>query len=328
MNSGLHRRRLITSVLAAAAVPQFCWAQAYPTRPITIVIPYSPGGGSDALVRTAGARMAELLGQPIVIDNRPGASGLLAARQVARQQPPDGYTVFFGGPGHYAINQSLFRNMPYNPGELVPVTIAGQLPFVIVVNPQLTPVRNFQELIDLSKRSPDGLTYGTTGSGTQPHLMMLLLERQTGLRLKPIPYKGAGPILQDLIGGHVQISALDFGTVAGQLQSGGVRAIAVSSPERVSGFPDIPTLSESAVANFSVTGWYGFAVRVGTPRPIVERLATAYAEAVADPTVRRKISEQHIRPMFGTPKEFANLILSETERYAKVIRDAGIPVQE
>lgn len=251
----------------------------------------------------------------------------VAAQQVAANQPADGHTLFFGGPGHYALNPVLFKKLPYDPSELVPVTAAGELPFVLLVNPQVLPVGNYQELVEFSKRSADGLTFGSVGVGTQPHLMMLLLARQTGLRLNPVVYKGAAAAMQDLLGGHVQVSALDFGTVNSQLKAGKLRAIAVSSPQRIPAFPEVPTLNESGAPGFHVTGWYGFAVRAGTPQHIIDRLAKAYADAIADPGVNRKITENFIQPRASTPQEFGAFIQAETERYGKVIRDANISIE-
>lgn len=321
-------RRNLTGALLAGLAPAMAWPQNFPSRPITIVAPYSPGGGSDSLIRAAASKMQEILGQPVVIDNRPGASGLVAAQIVARNQPADGHTLFFGGPGHFAINQSLFRKMPYEARELVPVTIAGHLPFVLLVNPQVVAARNLQELVELSKRTAEGLSYGSTGAGTQPHLMMMLLERQTGLKLKPVVYKGGSPVVQDLLGGHIQLSALDFGTTSGLIQSNKLRGIAVSSPQRVPAFADIPTLSESGANGFSVTGWHGIAARAGTPQPIIDRLASAYALAIADPIVHKKITDLFIRPAAGTPQELGALVQAETERYARIIRDANITIEQ
>ncbi len=319
------RRQFIAVGAALAGGAQRAFAQDG-ARPITILAPFS-AGGSDALVRAIAARMQDSLGQPVVVENRPGASGILAAQAVANTMPADGHALLFGGPAHYVLNALLFKKLPYDQTDLVPVAKVGELTFVLLVNPEKTKAANFKELLAASKQGAGGLSYASTGVGTMPHLLMELLSRQAGLKITPMVYKGVAATVQDLLGGHVQVGVPDLGSVEALLKSGKLRAIAITAPERLARLPDIPALAES-VPDFSATAWYGFAARKGTPAQDVARLSKAITDAVAHPEVAQRMQALNIRPTPGSAEAFGKLIASEKERWGEVIRQANITLDK
>ncbi|HYL23574.1 MAG TPA: tripartite tricarboxylate transporter substrate binding protein [Burkholderiales bacterium] len=319
---------LAALLLAAAAGGDPAHAQSYPSKPVTLIVPYPPGGGTDFFARTVGQKMAETLGQPVVlvVENRPGAATIVGA-QVAAKAPADGYTVLLGDSATYAINPSLYKKLPYDPvKDFAPVSLTGRFALLLVVNPAVLPVDSTKALVAQARKHPGGIAYGSPGSGSPHHLAMELFKQRAGIDLLHVPYKGAAPAVQDLLGGRIATMFLDLAAGAPQVKGGKVRALAVASPTRIAALPDVPTLNESGFPGFEAWAWQGLAVPAGTPKEIIARLNSAYAKAIADPAVRQKVSDAGIEPLQSTPQEMADYIRSETAKWAKLIADRHITV--
>ena len=309
-------------IFAAAAAG----AQTWPSQPIRLVVPYPAGGGTDFFARTIGARLSEQLGQQVLIENKPGAATIIGAEAVARAAP-DGYTVLLGDTATFAVNPSLYKKLSYDPvKDFEPVTLTGRFALVLVANPAL-PVNNAKELITLAKLKPGELNYGSPGPGSPHHLAMELFKQRAGINVVHVPYKGAAPAVQDLLGGQIPMMFLDLATGAPLIKSGKVKAVAVASPKRIAPLPDVPTLSESAIADFEAWAWQGLVVPAKTPKEIIAKLNDAYAKAIADPVVRQKIIDAGIDPLHGTPQEMSDYMKSENAKWAKVVAEGNIKVE-
>lgn len=324
----MNRRQILrTSLLAVlpACLSAFGQPAGYPDRPIRIVLPYPAGGGTDYFARLIAPTLGEALGQPVIVENRPGASGMIAAGAVARQLPADGYNVLLGDVTTYAVNPALFDKLPYDvERDLVPVTKTGKYDFVLVVNPAVLRVNSVAELLDAAAKSPAGLSYGSTGIGATHHLLMELLAKETGAKLVAVQYKGSGPAVQDLLAGVVGVMFVDRATGRQHIESGKLRALAVAGSKRIESFPNVPTLAEAGVKGVSVEPWQGFAVRSGTSDAIVKKIAAAYAKVAASAEIRRKLADAGIDVVTSTGPEFASFIKAETQLWRSVIRERGI----
>ena len=320
---------LLMGGLAVCAAPGISLAQSgYPNAPIKIVVPYPAGGGTDYFARLVAPGMGEALGQTVIVENKPGASGMIGAGMVAKQLPADGYTILLGDMTTYAVNSSMFDKVAYDvQKDFTPVTMTAKFDFMLVVNPQVLPVNNVAELIAAAAKSPSGLNYASPSIGTTHHLAMEMFAKQTGARLVPITYKGGGPAVTDLLGGQVSLMFLDRASARQHIQSGKLRAIAVAGHKRIAAFPDVPTLAESGVKDFNVEGWQGFSVRAGTPEPIVKAIAAAYAKVISSPDIVRKLADAGIDPVAGTSDQFASYIQAETVRWKALIRERGIKAE-
>ena len=309
-------------IFAAAAAG----AQTWPSQPIRLVVPYPAGGGTDFFARTIGARLSEQLGQQVLIENKPGAATIIGAEAVARAAP-DGYTVLLGDTATFAVNPSLYKKLSYDPvKDFEPVTLTGRFALVLVANPAL-PVNNAKELITLAKLKPGELNYGSPGPGSPHHLAMELFKQRAGINVVHVPYKGAAPAVQDLLGGQIPMMFLDLATGAPLIKSGKVKALAVASPKRIAPLPDVPTLSELAIADFEAWAWQGLVVPAKTPKEIIAKLNDAYAKTIADPVVRQKIIDAGIDPLHGTPQEMSDYMKSENAKWAKVVAEGNIKVE-
>lgn len=319
------QRRTLLSLLATAAISPAALAQAWPSQPIRLVVPYPAGGGTDFFARTVAPGMGEALGQPVVVENRPGASGIIGATAVAKQLPADGHAFLLGDMTTYAVNPSMFEKLSYDPlKDLATVTMTAKFDFLLVVNPNVLPVANLQELVALAARTPAGLNYASPSTGTTHHLATEMLARDTGMKLVAITYKGGGPAVQDLLGGQVGMMFLDRASARPHIASGKLRPIAAAGGKRIAAYPDVPTLAEQGVKGFDVEGWQGFSVRAGTPQPVIAALHAAYLKAVAPPEIQRKLAEAGIDVVGGTPEQFTRYIESETLKWRGVIRERGI----
>lgn len=322
-------------VLALAAAGIACAAPAaiaqpkFPTQPVKLVVPYPPGGGTDFFARTVAQGMSDALGQPVIVENRPGASGMIAGQYVAKVAPADGHTVLWGDMTTYAVNPTLFgKQQQYDvQKDLAPVTMAAKFDFMLVVNPKVVPARTVQDVIAAAAKAPDGLNYGNPSIGTTHHLATELFARETGAKLVGITYKGGGPAVQDLLGGQTGLMFLDRATAKPHIESGSLRAIAVAGSKRVAAFPNVPTVAESGVKGFNVEGWQGLTVRAGTPEHAVKALSGAFAKAIEAPGVREKLADAGIDVTTSTPQEFANYIQSETARWSALIRANAIKAE-
>jgi len=320
--------RCTLALLAALAAGPALQAHAagYPERPVTLVVPFPPGGGTDAGARLLAHKLAERWGQSVVIENRPGAAGIIGVDHVARAKP-DGYTLLIGNIGTQAINQSLYRKIPYNPDTaFTPISLVAELPLVLVVNPSV-PAKTPQELIALAKARPGELTYSTSGAGSSMHLAAKLFESGAGIKLLHVPYKGGGPALQDLVGGQVNMSFATVLETSGQIKAGHMRALAVTSDKRSPTLPEVPTLAESAIPGFNSISWIGLLAPAGTPAPIVDKIAADVHAVMNAPDVQQRFSTLGAIPVGDSPADFSALIKHDTQRYAALIKQIGITLQ-
>lgn len=307
------------AALAAPAAAQ----QAYPAQPIRWIVPYPAGGGSDVTARTVSAGMRTPLGQPIVIDNRPGAGTIIGAEAVTTAKP-DGYTVGTADSGTLAFNPSLYAKLPYDPlKSFAYVGGIARMPLVLVVNPSV-PVASLKEFVAYAEKRPDTLTYASAGAGSPHHVAMELLQQQLKVRLTHVPYKGAAPAVQDLLAGQVDAMLLDLPGGMAHMKAGKLKLLAVAMPQRVAMLPDVPTMTEAGAPGFVAFAWQGLVAPAGTPQPVVERLNRELVRALADPEVREKLANLGVEPMPTTPGEFADYVRAEVSRWAPVIRAAGI----
>ena len=312
---------------AALTAAPLAVAQQYPVRTVTIVVPFPPGGGTDTGARVVATRLAQKWGQAVVIENKPGAAGIMGADQVSKAKP-DGYTLMMGNIGTQSINPSLYgKKLAYNPDNaFAPVTLVAELPMVMLAGPAVS-AKSAADIIAQAKASPGKLTYSSSGAGGSMHLAGALFEKATGTELLHIPYKGGGPAIGDLIAGHVDISFATILESSGHIKSGRLRALAVTSDKRYPTLPDVPTLSESGLRGFNTGSWIGLVAPAGTPRKIVDKIARDVREVVTAPDVRDQFMAQGATPVGGTPAEFAALIDADRKRYAQIIRERNITAE-
>jgi tripartite-type tricarboxylate transporter receptor subunit TctC len=318
------RRLLLLAAVPAAflAMPMPASAQDFPNRPITLVVPFTAGGGNDLMARMAGELMSKTLGQQIVIENRGGAGGSIATRQVAKAAP-DGYTLGLGGTGTLAIDPTLYPNAGYDPRkDFAPVGLIAKSALVVLVNPSL-PVHSIPELIALAKKDPGKLNYASAGTGSGIHLGTVYFETMAGITMTHIPYKGSGPALTDLIGGHVAIYFSSLPPAIGLVKDGKVRALAVTDSKRSPIFPDLPTVAESGLPGYDAVLHYGVVAPAGTPRPIIEKLSAALRTAVASPELKAKLAVDGAEPLPSTPEEYAADIDHEETKWSAVVKKSG-----
>jgi tripartite-type tricarboxylate transporter receptor subunit TctC len=294
----------------------------FPNRPITLVVPYAPGGGNDVLARGVAEPMSKILGQQIVIENHGGAGGALGTRQVAKSAP-DGYTLGLGGTGTLAIDPTLYPNAGYDPRkDFAPVGLIAKSALVVLVNPAL-PVHSIAELIALAKKEPGKLNYASAGTGSGIHLGTVLFEMMAGITMTHIPYKGSGPALTDLIGGHVAIYFSSLPPAVGLVKDGKVRALAVTDSKRSAIFPDLPTVAEAGLPGYDAVLHYGIVAPAGTPRPIIEKLSAALRTAVSSPELKEKVAADGAEPLPSSPEEYAADIDHEETKWSAVVKKSG-----
>jgi len=320
--------RKVFSALAAGAplacvLPQAAWSQNYPTRPIRFIAANAPGGGLDIVARTVGPKMAAELGQQVIVDNRAGAAGSIAADIVAKA-PPDGYTIMVASVGGLAVNTHLYKGLGYDPlRDLAPITWATSSSNVVVVHPSL-PVKSIQELIAYAKAQPDKISYGSSGSGNAGHLAGELFKGMAGVRMVHIPYKGGAPAMIELIAGQVQLVFSSAPTAVPQVKAGKIRALAVTTAKRSVILPELPTVAEAGLPGFEADNWYGVVTTMKTPRPIIDRLHAQLVRALNLPEIKQALLTQGLEVRTSTPEEFGAYMKSEYVKWAKVIKDAGI----
>ncbi len=297
-------------------------AQDYPSRQVTFVVPFAPGGGTDILGRLVGQKLTERFGKSFVIENRPGAGTVTAAVQVAKSAP-DGYTIMMATSGTMAMNPTLYKKLPYDPGkDLVLAALICGVPFVLVVNPAL-PVNSVADLVKLAKERP--LSYGSGGTGAFHHLMGELLKSTFGIPAAHVPYRGTLPALNDVVAGHIQFMFSDMAPALALIQAGKVRALGVTTAQRAASAPEIPPLAEAGVPGFDWAAWQSVAAPGGTPKDIIAKLNGAVNAAIAEPDVTRQLVAQSFIPIGkGSPEELDRFVRSETARFAKVVEQAGV----
>jgi tripartite-type tricarboxylate transporter receptor subunit TctC len=320
--------RILAFVVAIAATISAGIAAGadYPSRPVTLIVAYTPGGPSDGLARIIGRQMEKVLGQPIVIDNRPGGAGNIAAETVAHAVP-DGYTLLMGNNGILAANQSLFKKLGFDGArDFAPVSLIGSQPNVLVVSPDF-PAATMAELIAYARAHPGELNYASSGYGTAAHLSAELFKASAGVDLVPVSYKGAAPALQDLIAGHVQVMFATSASVVGFLKAGTLRPLAVTTIKRFSLMPDLPTVAELGLPGFDATTWHGLVAPAGTPRDVIDTLNRATVETLKDADTLRQLHDVGVEVAASTPEEFAVYIRSEIPKWAAVVRASGARVE-
>lgn len=312
-------RWLLVPFLAAALGAA---AQAYPTKPVKLIVGFPAGGASDVAARAVGQKLAERLGQPIVVENRAGAASNLASEFVARS-PADGYTVLLGTIS-LSINPSLYKSLPYDPlKDFVAVTQISSAPFLLVVNPQ-TPYRTLNDLVAAAKSAPQPIHYATAGSGSGSHLFMEYFAANAGIKLSHVPYKGAAPAMNDVLGNQVPLTFDNIITTLPLSKAGKLRPLAVSTARRSAAAPDIPTLDELGIKGFDATSWFGLFVPAGTPPEIVKKLQDETIESLKDPQVRERLLAVGSEPVGSTSPEFARFFRGEVEKWGKVVRAANV----
>ncbi len=317
-------RNVMMLLIAAAAILPVAQAQTFPAKPLRLVLPFPPGGPTDLLGRALAQKLGEQMGQTMVADNRPGAGGNLGI-EVAAKSPPDGHTMVLVS-SVLAIAPSMYAKLNYEQKDLAPISLAAEMRNVLLVHPSV-PAKNFKEFLDLLRRSPGKLNYGSGGVGTTTHITPELLMSLTNTRMNHVPYKGSGVALISLLSGEVDALIMTVPASYQQVKAGKARALAVFAPDRASQLPDVPTVKELGHENFIVRLWYGVLAPAATPAPIITRLNSEMHKALASSDLRQRLASGGIEPLVNTPQEFASFIQAETQRYAKVIKSAGIKAE-
>lgn len=322
------RRPRLLHVAAAAvgilAAPVTASAQAYPTRPIQVIVPFAGGSASDVVMRILLDRMAKSIGQPFIVDNRPGAGGNIGT-SAATKATPDGYTLVMGSTGPMAANRTLYRDLGYDPDkDLEPISLFAYFPILVVVSSKL-PVKSLDEFVAYAKTRPKQLNYGSVGIGSSQHLSGVYFDQVTGLELTHVPYRNIGQYVPDLIAGTVPVGFQWLPNVSAPLQSGDARALAVAASKRMTALPDVPTAAEAGIKNYESSGWLALLAPHGTPKPIIAKLNEELVAAVKDPQVAHKIVEQGAEGTSTTPEGLGKFITSEAAKWREIIVKAGIP---
>jgi len=325
-----NRRRLAIAAGAAlgllALAPLSAHAQAYPAKPITIIVPFSAGGATDILARVVGQYMAKDLGQPVIVDNRAGAGGNIGTQAVARATP-DGYTLLMGTVGTHAINQSLYGKLPFDPiKDFAPLTRVALVPNLLVANPA-QPFKTVKDMLAYAKANPGKVTFGSSGSGSSIHLSGELFKHMAGVDIQHVAYRGSAPAVNDLLGNHIAVMFDNMPSAIGHVKSGKLRPIAVTTPQRSPALPDVPTIAEAGVPGYEATSWFGLLAPAKTPAPIVAKLNASILKALADPDVKKKLMEQGAEPHPESPEQFAQFIASETGKWGKIVKQSGATAQ-
>lgn len=320
------RRTAFLLACALGAIgPAPAFAQAYPAKPVTIIVPFPPGGGTDTGGRILAEHLGKRWGQTVVVENKGGAAGQIGADLVAKSKP-DGYTLLLGNIGTQAINPSLYPKMPFDPDTaFAPISLVAELPLAMMVNPGVK-AQTAAEFIALAKSQPGRLNYSSSGAGGAPHLVAEMFKDATGTFIVHVPYRGGGPAISDLLAGHVQLSFLTVLEASGHIKAGKLRALAVTGNKRVPALPDVPTLAESGLPGFNAISWIGLLAPAGTPPELLEKISADVRAVVADEVVKSRLASLGAVPRTNSPQEFAKMISEDRTRYAQIIRSRKITV--
>jgi len=325
----MRRTSIVLAALLAvnAVVANDSAAELLSSRPITIIIPFTPGASADTLQRMVGRKVTENTGQILVVESRPGGGGAIGASAV-KQAPPDGHTLFQANAGSHAANVSLYSTLPYDPvKDFRPITLMWTFPQLLTV-PLDSPAKSVSELVALAKSKPGGLSFASQGSGSGGHLLGEMLKVRTGANMVHIPYRGAGPAALDLATGRVDFFFVSYSSVLSFLQAGKVRVLAVTSLKRLPVLPDTPTMREVGFAGIELDAWFGLVAPAGTPDAVIGKLNSAFVQAVRDPEIVKQVRDQGAEAISTTPAEFAAFIASETERFGKIVKAVGAKANE
>jgi tripartite-type tricarboxylate transporter receptor subunit TctC len=326
MKSFVRAASVIAVMAACACSAETAFAQSWPNRPIRMVVPYTPGGYTDLMARLVSEKMSTALGQPIVIENKPGANAAIGTDAVAKAAP-DGYTFGTVIAAH-SVNPTLNPKLPYDAmKDFTYVSLTSVAPLILIATPSL-PAKDMKEFIALAKAKPGSLNFASSGIGSAAHLTMEMLKSREGINLQHIPYKGTSGALQDTVGGQINVMFDVIGPLMSQVKSGNAKALAVAAKERVPAAGDVPTMAEAGVPDFVSGTWSGIIAPAGTPKEIVDRVAAEAKKALTDPDLKKKLDDQGIVPMGTTPDEFRAFVTDEIARWKKVITDAGIKMEQ
>jgi len=320
MKLTLRRACAVAALIALAGPAQ---AQTYPTKPIRLIVPFPPGGGSDTMGRIIGQKLGERLGQQVVVDNRPGAGGSIGA-DVAAKAPPDGHILLLGSASEIAQYPNVNPKLPYNPQrDFEPITLVGNVPLLLVVHPSL-PVRTVREVIALARSSPGKLNFSSAGNGSTTHLAVELMRLETGIKLSHVPYKGSVPAVTDLVAGNVQLGMPTMPAALPFVRSGRLRAIAISTAKRSPTLADVPTVREGGVKDYDAVLWTGVLAPAATPQPVITRLHGELAQIVRLEDVKEALAKQGAEPVVTTPEQFSAYIRAEFSKWGKVVKAANV----
>jgi tripartite-type tricarboxylate transporter receptor subunit TctC len=310
---------IVTGLALSAAAA----AQSWPTKPVTLIVPFPAGGGTDAFARPLAAQLSKQIGKQVIIDNRGGAGGTIGA-SIAAKAAPDGHTFFIGA-AHHAIAPSIYPKLDYDiEKDFIPITVIATPPQVIVVNAQRVPVNDLKSFVEYARKNPGKLNFGSAGNGTSHHLAGELFKLQTKTSITHVPYRGAGPALQDLIGGQLDLMFDGLGSSAAHIKGGRIKALAVAAPKRAPGFPDVPTTAEAGVPGYEVSTWYAIWAIKGTPNEIVDRMGSEVQKALASPEVKAAWQNNGSDIPQVSQVQFAAMLNTEIARWGQVVKDAGV----
>ncbi|HEX5129544.1 MAG TPA: tripartite tricarboxylate transporter substrate binding protein [Usitatibacter sp.] len=315
-------RRLV-ALATLALVSAFAQAQ-YPNKPVKIIVPWPPGGAVDTLARLIQQTVADPLGQPIIIDNKPGAAGAIGSDLVAKAEP-DGYTLLMASTSVISINPNV-RKLPYQPSDFSPITMVAFVPHILVINADV-PATNVKEFVAWAKANKGKVSYGSAGAGTPYHIAGEMFKKMTGVEMEQVPYKGTGPAMLDLLAGRVQIMSVEAVIALPHVKAGRLKALGIATEKRNALAPEIPTVGEMGLPGFEITSWYGVAAPVGVPKDISALLADKISKALDDPAFREKLSSMGATPVGGSPEDFGRTLQRENAKWAKAVKDAGIAIQ-
>lgn len=323
----LNRRRVLLAATAAAWLPcGVVFSQVYPAKQVRWIVPYPAGGGSDFLARTVAAQMEKQLGQPLVVENRPGAATMIGAEAVARAAP-DGYTLMTGDNGTFVFNTALYKKVPYAPlQDFAPIGLMARFPLIVVANPAIG-FNTMRDLVETAKKSPGTLSYASVGAGSPHHLAMEMIKDRTGAYIVHIPYRGAAPAVQDVLGNQLPVMVIDTAVGLPHIRSGKLVPLGVMSKQRLATLPNVPTLEEQGIRDTEVYAWQGMVVPAATPREITSRLTAELNRAITTPEVSRKLEEFGLEPIPGTAEQMVAYIKSETARWHTLIKQRGLTLE-
>jgi tripartite-type tricarboxylate transporter receptor subunit TctC len=321
------RRHLLVAALASPlAHVGSAFAQAWPAKPIRMIVTFAAGGGADFAARSVGPKLSEALGQQVVVENRAGGGGLIGNEAVAKAAP-DGYTLLLGAAGPLTVAPHLYAKVPYDTlRDLVPVAHIASTPFVVTVGPNV-PANTLAELTALAKATPGKLTYGSSGTGGAPHLAGELFTRTVGIKMVHAPYKGLAPAITDLLGGHIQVLFADTGLVLPHIKAGKLKALAVTGVQRSALLPDVPTVREAGVAGYQAGSWYGILVPAGTPASVISRVNADVRTALGNADLQKALATQGMEPAAMSPEQFAAMLREDYDKWGKLITEAGIKLE-
>ena len=319
------RTALQLAALALASVAGAAHAQAWPSKPVSLVVPFPAGGTTDVLTRALAERLSPAIGQPVIVENKPGAGATIGADYVAKAKA-DGHTLLIGAV-HHTIASSVYKKLPYDFQKgFEPVTVIAMVPNVLVVNAR-TPAKNVNELVALIKAKPAEASYGSNGNGTAQHLIGTQFQQQTGTRLQHIPYKGSGPLATDLLGGQILMSFDTITPVLPHIKAGKLRPLAVTTAKRSPALPDVPTLQEAGLKDFDIGTWFGVLAPVGTPKPVLDRLSAEATKIIQSPDFRKRMDDIGAQPVGNSPAEMAAQIRSETDKFSLLVKAGNVTVE-